>query len=64
MATMMAPDGEATIISNYLTVSSWGILDSYLVLVLPSLTSAVSLKIHSTECMDTAQALWIFGIVL
>ena len=28
MATMMVP-GEATIISNYLTVGSWGILDTY-----------------------------------
>ena len=28
MATMMVP-GEATIISNYLTVSSWGMLDTY-----------------------------------
>lgn len=42
MATMMVP-GEATIISNYLTVSSWGILDSYLVLILPSLTSAMGI---------------------
>lgn len=42
MATMMVP-GEATIISNYLTVSSWGILDSYLVLILPYLTSAMGI---------------------
>ena len=42
MATMMVP-GEATIISNYLTVSSMGILDSYLVLILPSLTSAMGI---------------------
>lgn len=42
MATMMVP-GEATIISNYLTVSSWGILDTYLVLILPSLTSAMGI---------------------
>lgn len=42
MATMMVP-GEATIISNYLTVSSLGILDSYLVLILPSLTSAMGI---------------------
>ena len=32
MATMMVP-GEAVIISNYLTVSSMGILDTYLVLI-------------------------------
>ena len=36
MATMMVP-GEAVIISNYLTVSSMGILDTYIVLILPSL---------------------------
>lgn len=42
MATMMVP-GEATIISNYLTVSSWGILDSYPVLILPYLTSAMGI---------------------
>ncbi len=42
MATMMVP-GEATIISNYLTVSSWGILDTYLVLILPYLTSAMGI---------------------
>ena len=42
MATMMVP-GEATIISNYLTVSGWGILDSYLVLILPYLTSAMGI---------------------
>ena len=42
MATMMVP-GEAVIISNYLTVSSWGILDTYLVLILPSLTSAMGI---------------------
>ena len=42
MATMMVP-GEAVIISNYLTVSSMGILDTYLVLILPSLTSAMGI---------------------
>ncbi len=40
MATMMIP-GEATIISNYLTVSGWGWLDSYKVLIVPYLTSAM-----------------------
>lgn len=34
LATMMVP-WEATIISNYLTVSKWGWLDSYHVLILP-----------------------------
>ena len=42
MATMMVP-GEAVIISNYLTVSSMGILDTYLDLILPSLTSAMGI---------------------
>ena len=42
MAAMMVP-GEAVIISNYLTVSSMGILDTYLVLILPSLTSAMGI---------------------
>lgn len=40
MATMMVP-GEATIISNYLTVGSWGILDTYAVLIIPYLTSVM-----------------------
>ncbi len=35
--------GEATIISNYLTVGSWGMLDTYLVLILPYLTSAMGI---------------------
>ena len=42
MATMMVP-GEAVIISTYLTVSSIGILDTYIVLILPSLTSAMGI---------------------
>lgn len=42
MATMMVP-GEATIISNYLTVSSLGWLDSYKVLIIPYLTSAMGI---------------------
>jgi len=42
MATMMVP-GEAVIISNYLTVSSWGMLDTYQVLIVPYLTSAMGI---------------------
>lgn len=42
MATMMIP-GEATIISNYLTVSSWQWLDSYQVLIIPYLSSAMGI---------------------
>lgn len=42
MATMMIP-GEATIVSNYLTVGGWGWLDSYQVLIVPYLTSAMGI---------------------
>lgn len=42
MATMMVP-GEATIISNYLTVSQLGLLDTYAVLILPYATSAMGI---------------------
>lgn len=44
MATMMVP-GEATIISNYLTVAAWGWLNpsSYKVLIVPYLTSAMGI---------------------
>lgn len=42
MATMMVP-GEATIISNYLTVSSWGWLNTYHVLIIPYLSSAMGI---------------------
>lgn len=42
MATMMVP-GEATIISNYLTVGRLGLLDTYAVLIIPYLTSAMGI---------------------
>lgn len=42
MATMMIP-GEATIISNYLTVSRLNWLDTYQVLIVPYLTSAMGI---------------------
>lgn len=42
MATMMVP-GEATIISNYLTVGKFGMLDTYPVLIVPYLTSAMGI---------------------
>lgn len=42
MATMMVP-GEATIISNYLTVGKIGMLDTYPVLIIPYLTSAMGI---------------------
>lgn len=57
MATMMVP-GEATIISNYLTVSSLGILDSYLVLILPSLTSAMGIFLFRQFYMTFPMSLY------
>ncbi|MGL6173749.1 MAG: carbohydrate ABC transporter permease, partial [Cellulosilyticaceae bacterium] len=42
LATMMIP-GEATIISNYLTVSAWGWNDSLKVLIIPFMTSAMGI---------------------
>ena len=39
---LMVP-GEATIISNYLTVSRLGLLNTYTVLIVPSLTSAMGI---------------------
>lgn len=42
MATMMIP-GEATIISNYLMVSDWKWLETYRVLIVPYLTSAMGI---------------------
>lgn len=42
MATMMV-SGEATIISNYLTVGNLGMLDTYSVLIVPYLTSAMGI---------------------
>ena len=42
LATMMVP-GEATIVSNYLTVGNLGMLDTYPVLIVPYLTSAMGI---------------------
>ena len=57
MATMMVP-GEATIISNYLTVSSLGILDTFLVLILPSLTSAMGIFLFRQFYMTFPMSLY------
>ena len=57
MATMMVP-GEATIISNYMTVSSLGILDTYLVLILPSLTSAMGIFLFRQFYMTFPMSLY------
>lgn len=42
LATMMVP-GEVTIVANYLTISGWGMLDSYSALIIPYLTSAMGI---------------------
>lgn len=42
MSTMMIP-GEATIISNFLMVSGWGLANTYIGLVLPYLTTAMGI---------------------
>ena len=57
MATMMVP-GEATIISNYLTVSSMGILGTYIVLILPSLTSAMGIFLFRQFYMTFPMSLY------
>lgn len=57
MATMMVP-GEATIISNYLTVSSMGILDTYAVLILPTLTSAMGIFLFRQFYMTFPMSLY------
>ncbi len=57
MATMMIP-GEATIIANYLTVSGWGWLDSYHVLIIPYLTSAMGIFLFRQFYMTFPIALY------
>lgn len=57
MATMMIP-GEATIISNYLAVSSWGWLNSYRVLIIPYLTSAMGIFLFRQFYMSFPKALY------
>lgn len=57
MATMMIP-GEATIIANYLTVSKLGWLDSYPVLIIPYLTSAMGIFLFRQFYMSFPIALY------
>lgn len=57
MATMMIP-GEATIISNYLTVSKFGWLDSYQVLIVPYLTSAMGIFLFRQFYLSFPMALY------
>ena len=56
LATMMVP-GEATIIANYLTVSRWGWLDSYRVLIIPFLTSAMGIFLLRQNYLTFAKEL-------
>ena len=57
MATMMVP-GEATIISNDLTVAGWGMLDSYPVLIIPYLTSAMGIFLFRQFYMSFPKSLY------
>lgn len=57
MATMMIP-GEATIISNYLTVSKLGWLDTYKVLIIPYLTSAMGIFLFRQFYMSFPASLY------
>ena len=56
LATMMVP-GEATIIANYLTISSLGWLDSYQALILPYLTSAMGIFLLRQNYLTFAKEL-------
>lgn len=56
LATMMVP-WEATIISNYLTVSKWGWLDTYRVLILPYGCSAMGIFLMRQHYLTFAKEL-------
>lgn len=56
LATMMVP-WEATIIANYLTVSSWGWLDSYKALILPYACSAMGIFLMRQNYLTFAKEL-------
>jgi sn-glycerol 3-phosphate transport system permease protein len=56
LATMMVP-GEATIIANYLTISSMNWLDSYQALILPYLTSAMGIFLLRQNYLTFAKEL-------
>lgn len=56
LATMMVP-WEATIIANYLTVSSWGWLDTFKVLILPYGCSAMGVFLMRQNYLTFAKEL-------
>ena len=57
MAPMMVP-GEATSISNYLTVGNLGMLDTYPVLIIPYLTSAMGIFLFRQFYMTFPKSLY------
>lgn len=56
LGTMMVP-GEVTIIANYLSVSRWGWLDSYHVLIIPYLCSAMGIFLMRQSYLTFAREL-------
>ncbi|MDI9520948.1 MAG: carbohydrate ABC transporter permease [Bacillota bacterium] len=56
LATMMVP-WEATIIANYLTVSSWGWLDSFKAMILPYASSAMGIFLMRQNFLTFAKEL-------
>lgn len=56
LSTMMVP-WEATIIANYLTVSSWGWLDTYRALILPYACSAMGIFLMRQNYLTFAKEL-------
>ncbi len=56
LATMMIP-WEATIIANYLTVSSWGWIDTYHVMILPYAASAMGIFLLRQNYLTFAKEL-------
>jgi len=56
LATMMVP-WEATIIANYLTISSWGWLDTYKAMILPYACSAMGIFLMRQNYLTFAREL-------
>lgn len=56
LATMMVP-WEATIIANYLTISSWGWLDTYRAMILPYACSAMGIFLMRQNYLTFAREL-------
>lgn len=56
LSTMMIPE-EAVILSNYLTMSAWGWLDTYQVLIIPFMSSAMGIFLLRQFYMTFAKEL-------